>query len=72
MDQEVELNGDLTAIARRVCPEWMKPEGHAHYCDIKRALKQAYEMGRLEPNLHPGRVLSAEVLYNGVYDGDRE
>lgn len=72
INSEVELNEILTTIARRLCPGWMDPTCHANYCDVKRALKQAYEMGRLEPGQPTRRVLSAEVLYNGVYDGNRE
>lgn len=52
MNSEVELSDKLTLIARRLCPGWLTPTGHAHYCDVKKALKEAYEIGQAErPNV---------------------
>lgn len=38
----------LTAIARRICPNWMHPTGDAHYRDVKRELERATEELRRE------------------------
>lgn len=51
MNDEVELSERLILIARRICPGWMTPNGHAHYCDVKRAIKESYEIGQGEPKI---------------------
>ena len=29
----------VTLLARELCPDWMQPEGHAHYRDVLKSLK---------------------------------
>jgi hypothetical protein len=37
-----------TEAARRVCPNWMSPEGDAHFRDVLKALEDQRRQGALD------------------------
>jgi hypothetical protein len=41
----------LASLARKVCPNWMRPTGDAHYRDVLRALQAAYQLGANPPKV---------------------
>jgi len=66
-----------TEAARKVCPNWMSPEGDAHYRDVLKALeaqaqgvtsaaKTPHEMQGLANGLKPFRQVEQVLDYRGV------